>query len=91
MPKSPKRHRPNGTRAAVTRSAKPNPEKLEAEREALLRRLEALEPRSRDRPGYGSALKLLNQKFRLATVSARLGILQAADFMIGVLEKLPLN
>jgi hypothetical protein len=66
-----------------------NADRLEAERDALLRRLDNLDPRSKRAPGYASALKLLNQKFRLAALPARLAILQAADFMIGVLERLP--
>ena len=63
---------------------------LAARREALLRRLKELDATAKARPGYRSALVLLNQKFRAATPAARLGILQAASFMINVLERLPL-
>lgn len=56
-----------------------------------MRRLEHLGPEAKSTSGYKSALKLLNQKFRLATLSSRAGILQAASFMIDVLERtLPL-
>jgi hypothetical protein len=34
-------------------------------------------------------MTLLNQKYRKASLAARLGILQAAAFMIEVLEMLP--
>jgi hypothetical protein len=62
---------------------------LEATREMLLQRLEHLGPEAKRSPGYKSALTLLNRKFRLATLSARIGILQAASFMIDVLERTP--
>jgi HAMP domain-containing protein len=63
---------------------------LERRREQLLQRLENLDPSVKSRPGYRSALRLLNQKFRAATLTARLGILEAAAFMVNVLENLPL-
>jgi hypothetical protein len=63
---------------------------LTARREALLRRLKGLDPAAKAKPGYRSALVLLNRKFRTASPAARLGILQAASFMVNVLERLPL-
>lgn len=63
---------------------------LVAQREALLQRLRGLDPSAKARPGYRSALILLNSKFRAAAPAARLGILQAASFMVNVLERLPL-
>jgi hypothetical protein len=63
---------------------------LAAQREDLLRRLRGLGPSAKARPGYRSALILLNSKFRAAAPAARLGILQAAGFMVNVLERLPL-
>lgn len=62
---------------------------LEERREALLRRLERLDPAVKARTGYRSARRLLNQKFRKASVTARLGILDAAAFMVNVLENVP--
>lgn len=64
---------------------------LGAEREALLRRLKDLDPAAKAKPGYRSALVLLNRKFRTARPAARLGILQAASFMVNVLERVPLT
>ncbi len=63
---------------------------LTAQREALLRRLRELDAAAKAKPGYRSALILLNRKFRAAGPAARLGILQAASFMVNVLERLPL-
>ena len=55
-----------------------------------MQRLRGLDPSAKARPGYRSALVLLNSKFRAAAPAARLGILQAASFMVNVLERLPL-
>lgn len=63
---------------------------LTAQREVLLRRLKGLDAAAKAKPGYRSALVLLNRKYRAATPTARLGILQAASFMVNVLERLPL-
>lgn len=62
---------------------------LEARREALLMRLQNLDEAAKSSRGYRSSLVLLNQKYRKASLAARLGILQAAAFMIEVLELLP--
>jgi hypothetical protein len=62
---------------------------LEERREALLMRLQNLDEAAKSSRGYRSTLVLLNQKYRKATLAARLGILQAATFMIEVLELLP--
>lgn len=67
-----------------------SPEVMELERSALLDRLQNLDPRAKARPGYRTALSLLNSKFRKASIGARLAVLQSAAFMIEVLEKLPL-
>ena len=63
---------------------------MEHSREALLARLQNLDPRAKTQPGYRTALSLLNSKFRKSSLSARVAVLQAAAFMIEVLEKLPL-
>jgi hypothetical protein len=64
--------------------------RLTARREALLHRLRELDAAAKAKPGYRSALILLNRKFRAASPAARLGILEAASFMVNVLERLPL-
>jgi hypothetical protein len=63
--------------------------RLEAEREMLLLRLDGLRDNARQKPGYKTALRLLNPMFRRADLAARTAILQAATFMIDVLEMMP--
>lgn len=67
-----------------------SPDEMEHNRSKLLRRLQNLDPRVKDKPGYRTALSLLNSKFRKASLGARVAVLQSATFMIEVLEKLPL-
>lgn len=73
-----------------TRTKPVSPDCLELDREALLSRLRNLDPRAREQPGYRTALSLLNSKFRKASITARVAVLQSAAFMVEVLEKLPL-
>jgi hypothetical protein len=75
--------------AALPRTSSMRQDRLEAHREALLMRLERLGDGAKNSRGYRSTRTLLNQKYRKATLAARLGILQAAAFMIEVLEMLP--
>lgn len=65
----------------------PSAEHLESQREALLRRLELFGTRIAHLPGYRTAQRLLNQKFRLANFATRVEILRAAQFLIDVLEQ----
>ena len=62
----------------------------ETDRERLLRRLEHLRDDVKQRPGYRTALKLLNSKYSLSSPRARTEILNAASFLISVLERIPL-
>jgi hypothetical protein len=63
--------------------------RLEAQREALLRRLARLDSRLRSQPGYRTAQRLLNPMYRRASLAARVAILQSAAFMLDVLELMP--
>jgi hypothetical protein len=63
-------------------------EQLEAHRTALIARLAALGEAGQRQPGYKRALKLLNDTFRKAKLAQRLAILQAASWLIDMLEKL---
>ena len=60
---------------------------LEAQRLALVARLSMLGAKSRQHPGYKRALTLLNDTFRKSKVAQRLGVLQAATWLIDVLEQ----
>ena len=62
---------------------------LEARRAELLRRLERLHPKLRSNRGYASARSLLGASYMRANLTARLAVLQTAQFMISVLEMLP--
>jgi hypothetical protein len=62
---------------------------LEARREVLLKRLEQLPPKLRSNRGYASARALLGASYMRATLTARMAVLQTAQFMISVLEMLP--
>lgn len=66
-----------------------SPARLEAQREALLKRLECLPPGLRANRGYASARSLLGASYLRANLTARLAVLQTAQFMINVLEMLP--
>lgn len=61
---------------------------LEAYRLALVARLTSLGETGQRHPGYKRALRLLNNTFRKAKLAQRLAVLQAAAWLIHVLEKL---
>jgi hypothetical protein len=63
--------------------------RIEAQRHALLQRLACLHPATKASPGYRSAEVLLTSRYVRSKLAARLGILQAAHFMIKVLEMTP--
>ena len=63
-------------------------DQLEAHRAALVARLTSLGETGQRHPGYKRALKLLNDTFRKAKLTQRLAILQAASWLIDLLEKL---
>ncbi len=63
-------------------------EEAERHRLAILQRLAGLNDAARAHPAYRRALTLLNQTFRRASVAQRLATLQAAEWLIDVLESL---
>jgi hypothetical protein len=79
-------------------SAKPSPasrvgfreryDEIEARRAALVTRLTSLSEAGRRHPGYRRAFTLLNATFRRSKLAQRLAILQAAAWLIAILEKL---
>lgn len=77
-------------------SPKPSPERrdfrtrydeLEIKREQLVARLRALGELTHEHPGYKRALKLLNDTFRKSKLAQRLAVLEAAAWLIDVLER----
>ena len=65
-------------------------DEVESRREALLVRLNRLRAndQAQSHPGYKRALKLLNETFRKAKLAQRMSVLQAAAWLIEVLERL---
>jgi hypothetical protein len=64
---------------------------LEAKRAALVARLEMIGGNSPKHPGYRRALTLLNDTFRKSKLAQRLAVLQAASWLIDVLERLSIG
>jgi hypothetical protein len=63
-------------------------DELEARRSALVARLRKLGENGQQHPGYNRALKLLNDTFRKSKLAQRLAVLQAAAWLIDLLEQL---
>jgi hypothetical protein len=60
---------------------------LETRRDDLVARLRMLGNISKPHPGYKRALRLLNDTFRKSKMAQRLAVLQAAAWLIDVLER----
>lgn len=63
-------------------------DEIEARRAALLARLSSLGEAGQRHPAYKRAFTLLNATFRRSKLAQRLAVLQAAAWLIDVLEKL---
>ena len=74
--------------AADKASFKQRYDEAEQHRAAILQRLAGLNDAARAHPAYRRALMLVNQTFRKASVAQRLATLQAAEWLINVLENL---
>jgi hypothetical protein len=64
-------------------------ERVAAQREALLHRLARLHATGRKGRGYRTAIMLLTGNFLVASQATQIALLQAASFMVDVLERLP--
>jgi hypothetical protein len=60
---------------------------LETRREQLVTRLRLLGEITQKHPGYKRALTLLNDTFRKSRLAHRLAVLQAAAWLIDILER----
>ena len=60
---------------------------LEQRREELIARLAALGEKAQANPAHGRARTLLNQSFRKASLVQRAAVLEAAAWLIAVLDK----
>lgn len=85
----------NKTNTAGARSPLPSFRKrydeAEANREKLIARLSNLSTVAAQHPGYRRARKLLNDAFRQNSLTQRVAILQAAAWLIDVLEQVTLS
>ena len=63
-------------------------EELETQRTELAARLHTLGQGARQHPGYKRALTLLNDTFRKSKLAQRLAVLQAAAWLIDLLERI---
>jgi len=66
-------------------------DEVEAHREKLIARLSGLGAAAAAHPGYRRARTLLNDAFRQNSLAQRVAILQAASWLIDVLEQLTLS
>lgn len=62
---------------------------LEQRRKELLQRTELLLPTVKANKGFKSVRALLGSRYVRASLTARLSLLQAADFLVTVLEMMP--
>ncbi len=72
---------------AGTQSFRQRYDALEQRREQLIARLASLGDKAQANPGYARARTLLNQTFRKASLAQRAAVLEAADWLIAVLDK----
>jgi hypothetical protein len=63
-------------------------DEIEAYRAVLVARLTSLGEAAQRHPGYKRAFTLLNATFRRSKLAQRLAVLQAAAWLIDILEKL---
>ena len=84
----PPRRPPTDPTKSLTGSFDQRYRKLEDRRASLIKRLQGLGAAARGHRGYLGALKLLNDTFRKAKLGQRLAVLEAASWLIDILEKL---
>jgi len=70
------------------RSFRQRYDELENRRAELIARLQGLGAQAQAHPAYKRALKLLNDTFRKSKLPQRLAVLQAAAWLIDILERL---
>ena len=88
MPPTRPPHEPLKDASGKPRSFRQRYDDVEKRRSELVARLRSLGEDAQRHPGYKRALKLLNDTFRKSKLAQRLAILQAAAWLIEILEKL---
>jgi hypothetical protein len=87
----PHRRPPASTEKSTPASFRRRYDDLESRRTKLIERHAALGESARRHAGYRHALKLLNDTFRKSSVAQRLAVLEAAAWLIKILEKTIIN
>jgi hypothetical protein len=77
----------NPSNKTPTASFRARYDALEARRADLIARLAALGERARQHPGHARAHALLNAQFRKASLAQRAAVLQAADWLIALIDR----
>ena len=77
-----------GTKTRHATTFKQRYDEAERRRAVIMQRLAGLNERARAHPAYRRVSTLLNQTFRKVSVAQRLATLQAAEWLIDVLENL---
>jgi hypothetical protein len=85
---SPRKSIPTAGATSPRKSFRQRYDELEARRSALIARLTSLGDSARVHPAYRRSLTLLNDSFRKGKLAQRLAVLEAATWLIDVLEKL---
>jgi hypothetical protein len=80
-----------GAKPAAPRNFRARYDDLEAKRTALVARLEMIGGKTPKHPGYRRALTLLNDTFRKSKLAQRVAVLQAATWLIDVLERISIG
>ena len=75
------------SRTQTTQNFRRRYDALEQRRAELTARLAALGETARSNPAHGRARTLLNQTFRKATLVQRAAVLEAAEWLITVLDR----
>lgn len=88
MPSRQPKANPPNARPRKRQSFRRQYDELEARRAELCARLCELGHAAQEHPGYRGAMKLLTNIYRKEKMAQRLAVLQAAAWLIDVLEKL---
>jgi hypothetical protein len=80
-------NRRSSDRPQLPKSFRARYDALEQRREELITRLGALGDKAQANPAHGRARNLLNEKFRSASLVQRAAVLEAAAWLIALLDK----
>jgi hypothetical protein len=94
MPRSSKPRPPTSVAVPTPRTGagfRKRYDELERQRQVLIDRLTLISGETRGHPACKQAFKLLNETYRRSSLAQRLGVLQAASWLLMVIERLSLT